>query len=284
MLALALYRAQRQADALSALRRARKTLADELGVDPGRALRELEAEVLAQSPSLDGPPAPTRPAAAPTDPGARVPSQRPAQLPGRYPLSARKPAPPLAPADELVGRDRELAELREALAEAWSGQGRLVLVEGPAGIGKSRLLGEAKRMAADQGARTLGARGSQMEREFGFGAVRQLFEPALADPARRATLLSGAAASAAAVFDADADPGHQPDRRPPGSPSASRGHAVRRTKRRHRGCIQREPAAAIHHLEQALELAWECGARGMRAEIAAQLSALGAAVPSRPRS
>jgi len=47
LLALALYRAHRQADALAALRRARENLADELGVDPGPALRQLEAEVLA---------------------------------------------------------------------------------------------------------------------------------------------------------------------------------------------------------------------------------------------
>ena len=50
LLVLALYRAHRQADALGALRRARTTLADELGVDPGPALRELEQQVLAQSP------------------------------------------------------------------------------------------------------------------------------------------------------------------------------------------------------------------------------------------
>src|SRR5439155_973203 len=47
-------------DALAALRRARDTLADQLGVDPGPALRTLEAEVLAQSPGLD--PAPASPA------------------------------------------------------------------------------------------------------------------------------------------------------------------------------------------------------------------------------
>ncbi|WP_435581951.1 BTAD domain-containing putative transcriptional regulator [Amycolatopsis thermoflava] len=54
LLALALYRAGRQGDALAALRRARQALADELGVDPGPDLRELEAGILAQAPELRG--------------------------------------------------------------------------------------------------------------------------------------------------------------------------------------------------------------------------------------
>ena len=48
------------------------------------------------------------------------------------------------------------------------------------------------------------------------------------------------------------------------------------------GRILGDPAEAIPHLEQALELAWECGARGMRAEIAAELAERGASVPSQP--
>ncbi|MER5795298.1 AfsR/SARP family transcriptional regulator [Streptomyces sp. NPDC001980] len=55
LLALALYRTGRQGDALAVLRRARATLTGRLGVDPGRALRRLEADVLAQDPGLDAP-------------------------------------------------------------------------------------------------------------------------------------------------------------------------------------------------------------------------------------
>jgi DNA-binding SARP family transcriptional activator/DNA-binding CsgD family transcriptional regulator/tetratricopeptide (TPR) repeat protein len=183
LLVLALYRSHRQADALAALRRARATLADELGVDPGPALRALEAEVLAQAPTLDAPRAapprlvPAPPAAAPSAPSA-----------------------PSAPAD-LVDRSRELALLQACLDDALAGQARLALIEGAAGIGKSRLLAETRRLGAAAGAVTLTGRSSQLEREFGFGLVRQLFEPVLADPARRQRLLAGAAHSAAAVFD-----------------------------------------------------------------------------------
>ena len=172
LLALALYRANRQADALAALRRARETLADELGVDPGPPLRQLEAEILAHAPTLD---APARP----------VPQQR-------------APEPPAA---DLVDRQREVAQLRSCLDDALAGAGGLALMEGPAGIGKTRLLAETRRLAAQAATFTLTARGSQLEKEFGFGAVRQLFEPALVDPDRRQRLLSGAAQSAASVFD-----------------------------------------------------------------------------------
>jgi DNA-binding SARP family transcriptional activator/tetratricopeptide (TPR) repeat protein len=197
LLVLALYRAHRQADALAALRRARSTLSDELGVDPGPALRALEAEVLAQSPTLDAP--------------ARTVAGEAAATPSAAPAAPTAPAAPVVPVaaapsapvvvEEMVDRDREVQVMAGALADALDGQGRLLLVHGPAGIGKSRLLQEVRRTAAEKGALVLTARGSQLERDFGFGAVRQLFEGVLADPARRATLLAGSASSAAAVFD-----------------------------------------------------------------------------------
>ena len=94
--------------------------------------------------------------------------------------------------------------------ELANGRPGCVLVEGPAGIGKSRLLGEAMRLARAADARVLSARGSQLERSFGFGAVRQLFEPCTSDRATGDTLLAGAAAVAKPVFEDGAgdEPSH----------------------------------------------------------------------------
>ncbi|MFD7501662.1 BTAD domain-containing putative transcriptional regulator [Streptomyces sp. NPDC059850] len=103
LLALALYRADRQADALSALRRARTTLTTHLGLDPGPRLRRLEADILAQDPALEAPPGMIAPACgepSPTpplpEPGAppRTPlGLRPSPRPGRCPAPRRGPAP-----------------------------------------------------------------------------------------------------------------------------------------------------------------------------------------------
>ena len=104
--------------------------------------------------------------------------------------------------NELLDRDRELRAVDGLVAQAVEGEARLVLIEGAAGIGKTRLLGEARRRAEAVGMRALAARGSELEREFAFGVVRQLFEPLLGRERRRA--LAGAAATAEAVFTAPA--------------------------------------------------------------------------------
>ena len=108
---------------------------------------------------------------------------------------------------DLVERERELAELSVELDASLSGDGRVLVIEGPAGVGKTRLLMEARSQAADRGARALIGRASQLEREFPFGVVRQLFEAELAEPELRERALSGAAAPAQAVFSALPDPG-----------------------------------------------------------------------------
>ncbi len=135
ILAVALYRSSRQAEALDALRRARRKLADELGVDPGPALRALEAAILRQDPGLDRPPpTPVRPPTSGTGP---LPA---ASVPGA-------PTRDVA----LVGRDEVLTEIAGALVDGAAGRGRLVLITGEPGIGKSSLA-----RAAVSTARTMG--------------------------------------------------------------------------------------------------------------------------------
>ena len=96
----------------------------------------------------------------------------------------------------MLERDEELAALSAAVAAAAAGHGALVLVEGPAGIGKTTLL----RAACQGDLRILTARGLALEQGFPYGIVRQIF-----DPVRAACpwneLLDGAAGLAARVFD-----------------------------------------------------------------------------------
>ena len=101
----------------------------------------------------------------------------------------------------LLERDGELDSLRSALREAADGGGRFALIEGPAGIGKTRLLAELRSAAQEDELRVLSARGSELEREFPFGVVRQLFEPPLAASEARERWLAGAAAPARAIFE-----------------------------------------------------------------------------------
>ena len=149
LLALAHHRAHGRAEALAVLRRARRTLADRLGIDPGPALRGVEAEILSHAPRSAAP------------------------LPSAPPASAPASAAAFA-CDRLVEREKELAELRQCLADAVAGHGGLVCVEGPAGIGRSALLAEAGRLGREWGIRVLDVGGGPEARAEGArGAVRR---------------------------------------------------------------------------------------------------------------
>jgi DNA-binding CsgD family transcriptional regulator len=95
----------------------------------------------------------------------------------------------------LLERSGELESLHDAIADARRGSGRLVIIEGPAGIGKTALLALAREAAAEAGLRVLSGRGLELEHEFAFGVARQLFELPLAraTPEEQHRLLSGAA-------------------------------------------------------------------------------------------
>src|SRR5215813_12420332 len=77
----------------------------------------------------------------------------------------------------LLERARELAVLEEATAEAAGGTPGVVVIEGPAGIGKTSLLRAARHAAGSLGLRVLAARGGELERGLELGVARQLFEP-----------------------------------------------------------------------------------------------------------
>ena len=110
-LMLALYRCDRQSDSLRAFQRARDLLADELGLDPGPALRDLERQVLAHDPALNAPDAV-----------------------GRTPLGLSNIHPELS---TFVGRTQDVAQIISLLEGR-----RLVSITGPGGVGKTRIATE----------------------------------------------------------------------------------------------------------------------------------------------
>jgi DNA-binding SARP family transcriptional activator len=121
-LMLALYRDGRQAEALAAYRTGRRALVDELGIEPTRALRELQQAILRQDPALEVPAA-------------------------EEPRGTSR--------GTLVGRARELGGLVSDLEDAFAGGGRLVFVAGEPGIGKSRLAEELSAHARSRDALVL---------------------------------------------------------------------------------------------------------------------------------
>ena len=130
---LALYRDGRQSDALDAYREAREALIEQIGVEPGPELQRLQAAILDQDPSLDAPPPVI---------------ELPVQLEGGSPL--------------LAGRERELEWLRKGWAQAREGRVICVMVWGPSGIGKTRLVAELAAEAQREGAAVLYTGGSEV--------------------------------------------------------------------------------------------------------------------------
>ena len=116
----------------------------------------------------------------------------------------------------LLERESELSAIEASIRSASDGHGGAVVVEGQGGIGKSSLLDQARRRASAAGMTVLMAQGAALEQDFGFGVVRQLFEPVIRDAGavRRRSLLSGAAALAAPAVAPDEESDAQPSQQP----------------------------------------------------------------------
>jgi hypothetical protein len=99
----------------------------------------------------------------------------------------------------LLERDAELRLIERVLERAQGGNGSVVLVEAQAGVGKTELLRTAGSLGDSAGLRVLRGRGSELDRPFGFGIVRQLLERCVRESP---DVLSGGAEPAAAVFTA----------------------------------------------------------------------------------
>ena len=147
---LALYRSGRQSEALQAYREVRELLVDQIGVEPGPELRRLHAAILRQDSELEPPAAEL----------SRLP-------------------PELDPRSPLVGREGDLERLRDHWRKAHGGAGRVVLVSGAGGIGKTRLVAELAGEVHAGGAAVVYVGGAAPDSQAALGRARRATAPAL---------------------------------------------------------------------------------------------------------
>ena len=168
---MALHRAGRSSEALDALRVHVRRLDDELGLEPGAELRDLQVAVLRHDPAL---------AAWPRSPGwtGATPLESPPEPVDPEEVAASREAA----TTPLVGRDRELEVIDAALADVRGGQVRWLLLTGEAGIGKTSLAEEAMTRVRAVGGREAWARCPEDEGTPAWWPVRQLVRALGADP------------------------------------------------------------------------------------------------------
>ena len=125
----------------------------------------------------------------------------------------------------LLEREDEVERVHTTLRAVGRRAGAALVIEGDAGLGKSRLLQEARARASELGFRVLKARATELEQGFPYGVVRQLFERLLleADADERDRWLAGAAALAADVL--ASSPGTESKSSVPGPSASDPGYA-----------------------------------------------------------
>ncbi|HEX6383971.1 MAG TPA: AAA family ATPase [Anaerolineae bacterium] len=149
------YRLGRRAQALRTYERCRQVLLERLGVNPMSQTQALHTKILREEP-LEGPDHFRRP---------------PPRIEGStQPLPARLP---------FVGRGAEMDWLREHLAVAMSGRGRLVLISGEAGVGKTRLVEEFLALAKERGAQVFQGQCHELEDDLPYQPIREALQPYL---------------------------------------------------------------------------------------------------------
>ncbi len=192
LLMVAQYRSGRQAEALRTFQQAREVLAEELGLDPGPALRRLEQQVLAQDPALDL--AAAVPVAA--APSVATPSH-----------ATRSSVPAPDHGSDLVGRTVERATLLAAVDAAAAGRTGFVLVSGEAGIGKTALVESVGPVLAEQGLAVHIGRSFEQAGSAPLWPWAQVVRSILGDrPAERAAAwLGGRAAQLAPLLPGEID-------------------------------------------------------------------------------
>ncbi|MFD7334498.1 BTAD domain-containing putative transcriptional regulator [Streptomyces violascens] len=138
-LMVALYRCRRQGEALQVYERLRRTLADELGVDPTPPLQALHQRILTADPALAAPvPSHGPPAAPPDSPAPAAPGPAMAMPVRQLPLDV----------PDFVGRAQALAEIAGLLGGSAPNRARVAVVVGGPGVGKSCLVTHAARLAS----------------------------------------------------------------------------------------------------------------------------------------
>ncbi|MCU1686070.1 MAG: hypothetical protein JWQ81_6809 [Amycolatopsis sp.] len=182
-LMIALYRSGRHAEALEGFQHVRNILREELGIEPGPAIRLVHQRILTNDPILDAPV---------VEPAARSSEDVvPAKLLSVVPAQVSRALHRNSPSEPFLGREGETARLRKLVSDVLAGRGRSVWIEGPPGIGKSELLTVALADAGGRGCQVAWAVAEELGRRFPLQVIMDCLGFETADGQRHRTSPGG---------------------------------------------------------------------------------------------